>query len=369
MRSHRLDLYKGATRDADMLVESRRGFEDFSGNSFLKCSPGQRNSSVDFLLIQQGSLRGRGMFSLVSAVICYIDIAEKHGLVPVVDFQNFPTIYNDEDIKFSQNSWEYYFEQLSNVSLKEVYESQNVFLTSSKYPVNYDYSLTNISSAYAAYTKRVTIKRGILGPDPIGANHSKVLGVHYRGQEMRVARGHWFPPSADQIRSAIDLMFSRDGYERLFLVTEDLDLLEEVVRRYGDIVSYSDSYRTRGWNAYTKKCRRQHFYNLGREVINDAIWLSRCGGIVHCSSNVAEFARFVNHGQYRSEIFINNGPNSRVYPIHKILWWIKDTIPAALGGFSLTEDVINYRSNVASANALARRVFEQGGSVIVEDNK
>ncbi len=353
--------YKGHTRDADRMFRSRSGLVELLGNSFLKCSPGDRNPSLNFLLIQQSSVRGRGMFSLLSAVLCYIDIAEKCSLIPVVDFENFPTVYNDQDVLTTKNSWEYYFNQLSNVSLIEVYESQNVYVTCNRYPSNYDYSLTNIPSAYSAYDKYITIKDGVVGPDPLLGDHSKVLGVHYRGQEMRVARGHWLPPTFDQMRSAIDLMLDRDGYEKIFLVTEDLNLLEEIARIYGNMVLYTDSYRTRGWNAYKIKCRPQHFHNLGREVINDAIWLSRCGGLVHCTSNVAEFARFLNRGQYRSEIFINNGPNSRIYPLYKYLWSIKNALPASLGGFSTRGDVIIYRSNVTAFDGADSRAHR--GSV------
>ncbi len=348
MLSIALNSYKGVTRNADFLFRSRCGLVELSGNSFLQCSPGSRNSSVSYLLIQQSSIRGRGMFSLLSSVLCYIDIAKKHSLIPVVDFENFPTVYNDKDISVTKNSWEYYFDQLSNVNLDEVYESRNVFVTCNRYPSNYDYSLTNIPSAYSAYEKFIAIKEGIVGTDPLSTDYSKVLGVHYRGQEMRVARGHWFPPTIDQMRSAIDLMFDRDGYENIFLVTEDLNLLDEIVRIYGDIVLYTDSYRTRGQNAYSTKCRPQHFYNLGREVINDAVWLSRCGGLVHCTSNVAEFSRFLNRGRYKSEIFINNGPNSRIYPLYKVLWRIKNTIPESLGGFSTQDDVLIYRPNTGN---------------------
>jgi hypothetical protein len=339
-----LDSYKGNTPSADLLFRSRREIVELLGNSFLHCSPGSRNSSVNFLLIQQRSARGRGIFSLLSSVLCYIDIAEKLSLIPVVDFENFPTVYGDSDVLTTRNSWEYYFNQLSNISLSEVYDSQNVYVTNNRYPSSYDYSVTSIPSLYSVYDRHIMIKDGIVGADPLRGDHSKVLGVHYRGQEMRIARGHWFPPAAKQMRAAIDLMLDRDRYERIFLVTESLDQLEEIVSIYGDIVLYTDSYRTRGQNAYEAKYRPQHFYNLGREVINDAVWLSKCGGLVHCTSNVAEFARFLGRGQYRSELFINNGPNSRVYPLYKFLWSIRNMLPAPLGGFSTHDDVLTYRS-------------------------
>ena len=40
----------------------------------------------DFYLIHK---TGGGMFSILSAVLCLIDQAEKLGLSPIIDFQNF----------------------------------------------------------------------------------------------------------------------------------------------------------------------------------------------------------------------------------------------------------------------------------------
>ena len=52
------------------------------------------------------------------------------GAIPIVDMYNFPTIYNEkEKILNTYNSWEYFFEQLSNYSLEEVYQSKNVIIT------------------------------------------------------------------------------------------------------------------------------------------------------------------------------------------------------------------------------------------------
>ena len=41
--------------------------------------------------------------------------------------QNFFTIYNENNkVDKTYNAWEYYFEQLSNFTLEEVYKSKNI---------------------------------------------------------------------------------------------------------------------------------------------------------------------------------------------------------------------------------------------------
>ena len=48
----------------------------------------------------------------------YIDIAEKYKLIPVIDFENYPTIYNDPEYRDSNNAWEYYFHNTSKAFLQ-----------------------------------------------------------------------------------------------------------------------------------------------------------------------------------------------------------------------------------------------------------
>lgn len=53
---------------------------------------------------------GSGFFSNVSNVLCHIKTAEQLGMIPVVDFENFKTLYNGQGpINNSHNAWEYYF--------------------------------------------------------------------------------------------------------------------------------------------------------------------------------------------------------------------------------------------------------------------
>ena len=63
--------------------------------------------------------------ALLFYVIQQIGYAEKNNYIPVVDFKNYKTQYNIAD----ENAWECFFEQISNYSLDEVYQSKNVVLS------------------------------------------------------------------------------------------------------------------------------------------------------------------------------------------------------------------------------------------------
>lgn len=283
--------------------------------------------------------KGGGMFSILSSVLCHLDIAERAGMVPVVDFLNFKTIYNDGCIHGTANVWEYYFSPVSPLSLEEAYGKRCVLISDPGYPPGYDMSISRESCLYDVYDKYVRLNNDIKSEiDQYAIENfsgSKVLGIQFRGQEMRTAAGHWFPPTKKQIVKISEEVMSKGGYNKIFVVSEDAGHVEFLKAYFGDAVLYTKSYRTIGVNAYRQYPRDCHMYQLGREVIIDAFLLSKCDGLISCTSNVGEFARFVNHGKYEDNIQINNGPNSKNILLARWLWFIKKALPGGFGGFNI----------------------------------
>ena len=55
------------------------------------------------------------MFSNVNFIINHLLIAEKLNFVPILDMQNFSTLYNEnKQINKSYNAWDYYFKKRNN---------------------------------------------------------------------------------------------------------------------------------------------------------------------------------------------------------------------------------------------------------------
>ena len=53
---------------------------------------------------------------------------QKKKMIPIVDMENFTTIYNEKSKVFKTfNAWEYYFEQFSKVNLKNIYKKNFLF--------------------------------------------------------------------------------------------------------------------------------------------------------------------------------------------------------------------------------------------------
>jgi hypothetical protein len=303
---------------------------------------GDKNPDKVFFVIRQEGL-GRGFFSILSGVICYLNFADRCGFIPVVDFENFKTEYNqEEDIGGTKNAFEYYFLPVSSVKLDEVYSSRSVVFSGNGYPKGYNYTIANIPELYKTYEKYIKIRPEIesLANAPKSSPADKVLGVHFRGQEMRTAAGHWLPPSNKQMSKAIDIMLQREAFDFIFVCTEDKRLLNILDEKYPGMVISNDHYRTQGINAYKINPRKNHKYLLGREVLIDMLCLSQCDALISCSSNVASMSRFINNKLYSATIFINNGPNSNFWPFAKVLWAIKNILPANMGGFKLDQKTI-----------------------------
>ena len=59
---------------------------------------------------------GAGLFSNFIFVLNHLKIADSCGFLPIVDMENFPTIYNEQNsIKSSKNAWDYYFKSKKNM--------------------------------------------------------------------------------------------------------------------------------------------------------------------------------------------------------------------------------------------------------------
>ncbi len=295
---------------------------------------GKKNSDKIFYVIWLNL--GSGFFSNLSAVLCHLKIADSLGMIPVIDFQNFGTLYNEKvPINGTNNAWEYYFEPVTQFSLDEVYNSKNVFFCSGSYPSSMSYSITTIDGLYdEIYKKYIFLKSHV--EDSL-KKYSKlfkqrVLGVHFRGKEQNLSPRHSFAPTEKQMIKCTNEIIGKYDIDKIFLVTEEQKYLDLFVNIYGEKVFYTDSFRCYGFNSYNLKPRKKHRYLLGLEVLIDAQLLSMCSGILCGDSNVSEYARFINNREFEFVYIVRNGFNSQNLYLARYLYRIKKMLPSKLGG-------------------------------------
>jgi hypothetical protein len=289
---------------------------------------------------------GSGFFSNVLHVYRHIEIAERYNFVPVVDFVNYPTIYSLDGNPEHSDSWNSYFEPVSEISLKEAYDSPNLILCNGRFPANASmcYDVGNQSS-FERFFKYIEIRRKHLDEingtlNELEIKTKRTLGVHWRGNEQNRAKGHWFGPTKGQIFKQVDTLLATGDYDQIFISTESHHYLNLMIKRYGNLIKHTN-YPRSNRNVYKYPIRKDHYFLLGKEILNDAVLLANCRGLIHSDSNVSDFAAFYNNNNFRDRIFIDNGENKSKLSL--IAYTYKQYLPATFGG--LKNNIIKYRND------------------------
>lgn len=261
-----------------------------------------------------------GFFSNFFFVLGHIIKAEKEGYKIAVDMENYPTLYNEEKkIKNTMNAWEYYFKQPEDIDLKEAYRYKNITISSDKYLFEYvphymndsknipDKQMVNQLSSYL--DKYIKIDEYII--EEVNNIRNKwwrnILGVHIRGTDMNSAPGHPVPADLNTYFECIDECISQNKIHSIFICTDEVEILNKLKDRYGDLIISTEAQRSsdgRAVHTNENVDRENHKYNMGKEVLIDALLLSKCQHIICGHSNVAYAAILFNKNKYESCIII-----------------------------------------------------------------
>lgn len=249
------------------------------------------------------------MFSNLWSVTGFLAWADTNGFQPLIDFQTSKPM-NSWDSGAPRNAWTDYFEQTSPLVLDEVLEAGE-FVVFSERPTAFPIADYSQSKDYREmFLSRIRLNSAMRGyvDDWLQmlSQHSNVLGVHFRGTDMKVAKSHWAPPTKFQMLRTIDRALEASTFETIFVATEDEGNLSALRRRYGSMVATSDSFRTRE----NRKLSRmdspvmQWRYLLGKQVIRDTWLLGHCDGLVSGHSNVSEHAQVIAGNAYKVNLQI-----------------------------------------------------------------
>ncbi len=310
-------------------------------NKYHKCetkkySFGEKNSDKIFYVIKRTP--GTGFFSNVLFVINHLMVAKKNNYISIVDMENFPTIYNEKNQIFkTNNSWEYYFENLNETKLEEIYQSKNVIITSNKFEVFFEQDLIS-EEIKKTFRENLKIKKKFEKIISIFANKNfkdkRVLGVHFRGTSYKGSAGHPFPATKIQIFNLINKLIKNEKYEKIFLVTEEENYKNFLNEKFKDkLIFINSSFRSNENNAFKIYPRKNHRYKLGREALIEANLLSRCDGLVYVTSNISSAAIAWNLNNTQKRFKIDNGINTKNVILSRILWYVKKIVPEFIGGF------------------------------------
>jgi hypothetical protein len=304
---------------------------------FVK-SFGNKNPNKKFYVIQR--FIGGGMFSNLNYIIHHLKLALDLNCIPIIDMENFPTKYNEKNkINNTKNAWEYYFYPLNKYKLSDVYKSKFVIISDKKTKRLKEFDTFEALSEkhFKIFKKYIKIKQPILDDIKKFFNknfkENKILGVHFRGTDMKTQERHPFPATTKQIISLIDKSLKKEKFTKIFLVTEELNYQKILKKKYGSMICFYNSFRSNNPDIFGSNMRNNHRYLIGRENIIDMILLSKVKKIICTNSHLPDASKFINNFNRINLIKIDNGNNSENLLIAQFLWYIKKNIPQFLGGF------------------------------------
>ena len=90
-------------------------------------SYGEENPDKTFVILSPFSKCGT--YSSILLNLPYIECIKRRGYYPIMDFQNYYNPFmQDEEKKCIENAWTYYYKQIGDYKLEDVYQSKNVIL-------------------------------------------------------------------------------------------------------------------------------------------------------------------------------------------------------------------------------------------------
>ena len=268
-----------------------------------------------------------GFYANYLHVAGHLVYALKKKYIPVVDMENYPTLYN-EDIVFkgTKNAWEYYFVQPSGISVAEALNSGNYILS------DYSTMRENIPYKdgkgyfYIEWNKAQPILDVIhkyMQPNVDILNEAreffytncqgkKVLGVHYRGTDKKViVKNHFLSASLQNYLKCVEKCFQEYQPDMILLCTDDKEAVSVFSEKYPGQVIFSNAFRaevgdTEGIHLNKNVKREHHNYLLGKEVIIDVTLLSWCNYFVFSHSNVATAVMLINNRKFQKTYFVDD---------------------------------------------------------------
>lgn len=243
--------------------------------SMLWCSKresfGEKNKDYTIYLADYNGGTA-GLVDYMKYTYAHYLIAKQHRWKFCIDLSHKPNQYL---ISENENMWDYFFESLSDLSVKEVYESFSVvrasincrnMLVLSLLPYFRSYRIIANSKEFMKnirFNRETKIKIADLMPE-ILKKDNRVLGVilrgtDYRPEAMKYERKNKKVADLKKMISKCRFIMELYGYQYIFLATEDLEYFEKMQEEFGDKCLFIE--QKRGW----------HDYHLGYRVCSELL--------------------------------------------------------------------------------------------------
>ena len=251
--------------------------------------------------------RTEGFCALLRYTISALPVADSLGLIPFVEWGKGINYYENELESETRNAFLYYFQPVSKINQIQgkqfvCWEPAHVENYRHKKLALYQSVDEEINFFAESYKKYIHLNKKTT--DYIEENIKsviqdyRVLGVHARGTDFNI--GYAKHPKAITPNIYIEKakkLFDIGNYDKIFIATEDINLLNSFIDTFGEkLVYYDDVFRTSGnvGPHGTKNARPLHHYKLGLEVLRDVYTLAYCDSLLCGMAHVSFAVRYIN---------------------------------------------------------------------------
>ena len=299
--------------------------------NIIEIQTGKKTFKRPICLITAGGPND-GLFACVRWMLDGLFFCKTYSFFPVIRFPD-SSLYKDNLHSINDNVFDCYFDQPINYKefmLNEYsyikYSGRNRLLAESLNDgVNYEYKheyVETMSEIWKEYVKfNVKIENEIFENKECLLIDDSVLGVHIRGTDFKANyKGHpKYIPTKDYIKQ-IDEALKNNMFKKIYLATDDKDILEEFEKHYdSNSLIYNSKIRRVSGNKGIHTSNENR-YEAGIGAIIDMAILSYCGGLISGLSQLGLISRIYKNSRgdkYLYDLILNGGINKtgRVFKV------------------------------------------------------
>lgn len=284
-------------------------------------------------------MQGTGLFCDLLAFIRWVYFAEMMGYTPVIDMQNVPNMYLEEEQTGRINAYEYFYRQPAGMSVEEAYRARELFFVN-RLDCPYSFTLRQ----KWAYRRATAVKDWVYGENR--AKHfalykrlydtyfvpsdeaaafvdarwrelirpgERVLGLLCRGSDYfsKKPYRHQIQPTVEQIIGKVNEHIVRYPVDKIFVATEDAVILEELRAAYGGRLVYIDCPRltARQGESVAEAFARQGVDRRlnGLYYFASISCLARCDYLIAGKTMATQFIRTMRDTDFKTEFYWDLG--------------------------------------------------------------
>lgn len=266
-----------------------------------------------------------GFLANYNYILGYMKYAFEKGWIPVVDMENYATLYQEkEPVNGTRNVWEYFFEQPYDpitgrrYTLEEVYKSKNVVLGKADVQSMYNDSLKReVLDWQYEMSLRVPFKPDMqLHIDEVAGRtlpkNVKILGVPTRGSEQKKRIiGHAIAMNVEEIVPIIKEKCLEWDIQHVFVKAEEEETIAYLNEKLENIY-YTNCERIKNFDSRKDVNVSVAKHSISRSeslknYLTDIKILSMCTDLLGTRNNGLTTALIWNGGRYEHYEIIDTG--------------------------------------------------------------